>query len=97
MSPIKNQKDYCEESAPNAMLSPDRRTRSYDCNLDQIKMGAEPLTPSKKGRGIFGSLEKGIDQVRLLLTPNKKKNKDSGNIFSSYCVYQLLKIKSQEK
>ncbi|CBY32973.1 unnamed protein product [Oikopleura dioica] len=77
MSPIKNQKDYCEESAPNTMLSPDRRTRSYDCNLDQIRMGAEPLTPSKKGRGIFGSLEKGIDQVRLLLTPNKKKNKDS--------------------
>lgn len=59
-------------------------------------MGAEPLTPSKKGRGIFGSLEKGIDQVRLLLTPNKKKNKDSGNISFLY-VYQSMKIKSQEK
>ena len=62
MIPIKNQKDFSDDSAPSTMLSPDRRTRSYDCNLDQIKMGAEPLTPSKKGKGIFGSLEKGIDR-----------------------------------
>ena len=78
MSPVKTQKDCEDGTVVNTMLSPDRRTRSYDCNLDTLKMDGEPLTPSKKGRGIFGSLEKGIDQVRLLLTPSKKKNKDSG-------------------
>lgn len=77
MSPIKNPPRITIEEKHNSMLSPERRTRSYDCNLDMLKIDGEPLTPSKKGKGIFGSLEKGIDQVRLLLTPNKKKNKDS--------------------
>ena len=59
-------------------------------------MGAEPLTPSKKGRGIFGSLEKGIDQVRLLLTPNKKKNKDSGKIFPPFAFINCGKLRAKK-
>jgi len=60
----------------NSILSPERRTRSYDCNLDQLKLDdVEPLTPTKKRNGIFGSFEKGIDQVRLMLTPGKKNRK----------------------
>merc|ERR1711953_1599185 len=38
-------------------------------------MGVEPLTPTKKRAGIFGSFEKGLDQVRLLLTPKKDRQK----------------------
>ena len=64
----------------NSILSPERRTRSYDSNLDQLKQDqlVEPLTPTKKKGGIFGSFEKGLDQVRLMLTPNKKKRQDQG-------------------
>ena len=65
---------------PGVVLSPERRTRSYDCNLDQLKLEeVEPLTPTKKRNGIFGSFEKGIDQVRLMLTPGKKKKSENGN------------------
>ena len=59
-------------------LSPERRTRSYDSNLDQLD-SVEPLTPTKKRNGIFGSFEKGLDQVRLLLTPKKDREKSQGN------------------
>ena len=65
--------------SPSTILSPERRTRSYDCNLDQLKLeDVEPLTPTKKRNGIFGSFEKGLDQVRLMLTPGKKKKSENG-------------------
>ena len=63
-------------------LSPERRTRSYESNLDQLELGpnsVEPLTPTKKRNGLFGSFEKGLDQVRLLLTPKKDPHSNQGN------------------
>ena len=64
-------------------LSPERRTRSYDSNLDQLD-SVEPLTPTKKRAGIFGSFEKGLDQVRLLLTPKKDRQKAQGILTVQY-------------
>ena len=74
----------------NSILSPERRTRSYECNLDKLKLDdVEPLTPTKRKNGIFGSFEKGIDQVRLLLTPNKKKRHDQG---LKFCIYKVIRF-----
>ena len=66
-----------KNSLPNP-FSPERRTRSYDSNLDQLEE-VEPLTPTKKRNGIFGSFERGLDQVRLMLTPKKDREKSKGS------------------
>ena len=87
MSPARPKVDTIAEQGPtslplsmNSVLSPERRTKSYDGDLDKLKISfdseMEPLTPTKQKNGIFGSFEKGLDQVRLLLTPSKKRNKD---------------------
>jgi len=62
-----------KNALPNP-FSPERRTRSYDSNLDQLE-NVEPLTPTKKRNGIYGSFERGLDKVRLMLTPKKDREK----------------------
>ena len=80
MDPVEYKSDSVKIQTPTKNpFSPERRTRSYDSNLDQLD-DMEPLTPTKKRSGIFGSFEKGIDQVRLLLTPKKDKEKAKGEI-----------------
>ena len=76
--PSKPVPKIAKENLPNP-FSPERRTRSYDSNLDQLK-DVEPLTPTKKRNGIFGSFERGLDQVRLMLTPKKDREKAKGTI-----------------
>ena len=34
----------------------------------------QPLTPTKKKNKMIGSLEKGLDKMKMLLTPTKKKH-----------------------
>ena len=65
-----------KNALPNP-FSPERRTRSYDSNLDQLE-NVEPLTPTKKRNGIYGSFERGLDKVRLMLTPKKDREKSKG-------------------
>ena len=80
MDPVEYKSDSVKIQTPTKNpFSPERRTRSYDSNLDQLD-DMEPLTPTKKRSGIFGSFEKGIDQVRLLLTPKKDKEKAKGEL-----------------
>lgn len=56
-------------------LSPDRKARSVDDNLNISHL--DELTPKKRNK-VFGSLEKGLDRVKVLLTPNQQKHrKDS--------------------
>ena len=77
--PSKPAPKIAKENLPNP-FSPERRTRSYDSNLDQLE-DVEPLTPTKKRNGIFGSFERGLDQVRLMLTPKKDRQKAKGIIY----------------
>ena len=82
MDPVEYKSDSVKIQTPTKNpFSPERRTRSYDSNLDQLD-DMEPLTPTKKRSGIFGSFEKGIDQVRLLLTPKKDKEKAKGKFYA---------------
>lgn len=38
-----------------------------------------PLTPSKpRSRGVFGSFERGLDRMRNLLTPSKRRSPEKG-------------------
>lgn len=94
-TPIPEQGPASLPFSMNSILSPERRTRSYDCNLDQLKLDdeMEPLTPTKRRNGIFGSFEKGLDQVRLMLTPNKKKRKDQG-LFNYLFLFYILTFRA---
>jgi len=53
-------------------LSPERKSKSVDDALHTAHF--EPLTPSKKKNKMIGSLEKGLDRMKMLLTPTKKHN-----------------------
>ncbi|XP_072452890.1 maternal embryonic leucine zipper kinase isoform X5 [Notamacropus eugenii] len=55
---------------PAAIISPERRCRSVELDLNQ----AHRDSPQKrKGTKMFGSLERGLDKMITMLTPNKKK------------------------
>nr|XP_020860295.1 maternal embryonic leucine zipper kinase isoform X3 [Phascolarctos cinereus] len=55
---------------PTAVISPERRCRSVELDLNQ----AHRDSPQKrKGTKMFGSLERGLDKMITMLTPNKKK------------------------
>ncbi|XP_074137857.1 maternal embryonic leucine zipper kinase isoform X2 [Sminthopsis crassicaudata] len=55
---------------PTAIISPERRCRSVELDLNQ----AHRDSPQKrKGTKMFGSLERGLDKMITMLTPNKKK------------------------
>ncbi|XP_075047217.1 maternal embryonic leucine zipper kinase [Mixophyes fleayi] len=53
-----------------AGISPERRCRSVDIDLNQVHMDS---AQKKKGTKVFGSLERGLDKVITMLTPSKRK------------------------
>ncbi|NP_001405929.1 maternal embryonic leucine zipper kinase isoform 3 [Mus musculus] len=58
------------DTLTTGVISPERRCRSMDVDLNQAHMED---TPKKKGTNVFGSLERGLDKVLTALTRNKKK------------------------
>ncbi|XP_048382195.1 maternal embryonic leucine zipper kinase isoform X3 [Stegostoma tigrinum] len=58
------------EELTGTILSPERRTRSLDMDLNQAN---EESGQKKKGTKVFGSLERGLDKMITMLTPNKRK------------------------
>ncbi|KAM6169338.1 maternal embryonic leucine zipper kinase isoform 2-T2 [Rhynchocyon petersi] len=52
------------------VISPERRCRSVELDLNQIHVED---TPKRKGTKMFGSLERGLDKVITVLTRSKKK------------------------
>ncbi|XP_012657752.1 maternal embryonic leucine zipper kinase [Otolemur garnettii] len=52
------------------VISPERRCRSVELDLNQAHMED---TPKRKGVKVFGSLERGLDKVITVLTRSKKK------------------------
>ncbi|XP_029466765.1 maternal embryonic leucine zipper kinase isoform X2 [Rhinatrema bivittatum] len=53
-----------------AVISPERRCRSVDLDLNQAHLDN---THKKKGGKVFGSLERGLDKMITMLTPSKRK------------------------
>ncbi|XP_051043658.1 maternal embryonic leucine zipper kinase isoform X3 [Phodopus roborovskii] len=53
-----------------SVISPERRCRSMEVDLNQAHMED---TPKRKGTNVFGSLERGLDKVLTALTRSKKK------------------------
>ncbi|XP_051013400.1 maternal embryonic leucine zipper kinase [Acomys russatus] len=53
-----------------SVISPERRCRSMEVDLNQAHMED---TPKRKGANVFGSLERGLDKVLTVLTRSKKK------------------------
>ncbi|XP_006887017.1 PREDICTED: maternal embryonic leucine zipper kinase [Elephantulus edwardii] len=53
------------------VISPERRCRSVELDLDQVHVED---TPKRKGTKVFGSLERGLDKVITVLTRSKKKS-----------------------
>ncbi|KAM9329116.1 maternal embryonic leucine zipper kinase [Gastrophryne carolinensis] len=53
-----------------SVISPERRCRSVDLDLNQAHLDS---AQKKKGAKVFGSLERGLDKVITMLTPNKRK------------------------
>ncbi|XP_073907553.1 maternal embryonic leucine zipper kinase isoform X2 [Castor canadensis] len=52
------------------VISPERRCRSVELDLNQAHMED---TPKRKGTKVFGSLERGLDKVITVLTRSKRK------------------------
>uniref|UniRef100_A0A5F9DII1 non-specific serine/threonine protein kinase n=1 Tax=Oryctolagus cuniculus TaxID=9986 RepID=A0A5F9DII1_RABIT len=52
------------------VISPERRCRSVELDLNQAHMED---TPRRKGAKVFGSLERGLDKVITVLTRSKRK------------------------
>ncbi|XP_029426604.1 maternal embryonic leucine zipper kinase isoform X2 [Nannospalax galili] len=52
------------------VISPERRCRSVEVDLNQAHMEG---TPKRKGTKVFGSLERGLDKVITVLTRSKRK------------------------
>ncbi|KAM4708218.1 maternal embryonic leucine zipper kinase [Discoglossus pictus] len=53
-----------------AVISPERRCRSVDLDLNQAHLDS---AQKKKGTKVFGSLERGLDKMITMLTPSKRK------------------------
>uniref|UniRef100_A0A5F8G9F6 non-specific serine/threonine protein kinase n=1 Tax=Monodelphis domestica TaxID=13616 RepID=A0A5F8G9F6_MONDO len=53
---------------PTSIISPERRCRSVELDLNQVHRDS----PQRR-KGMFGSLERGLDKMITMLTPNKKK------------------------
>ncbi|XP_059869372.1 maternal embryonic leucine zipper kinase isoform X5 [Delphinus delphis] len=58
------------EKLITGVISPERRCRSVELNLNQVHVED---TPKRKGTKVFGSLEKGLDKVITVLTRSKRK------------------------
>jgi len=70
-----------EFSRTNNPLSPEKKSWSVDDTLNspeisnQLKVSSESCSSKRSSRNkMFGSFEKGLDRVRTMLTPSKKKN-----------------------
>ncbi|XP_037384888.1 maternal embryonic leucine zipper kinase-like [Talpa occidentalis] len=59
-----------EEKLMTGVISPERRCRSVELDLNQVHVED---TPKRKGTKVFGSLERGLDKVITVLTRNKRK------------------------
>ncbi|KAG8454955.1 hypothetical protein GDO86_001248 [Hymenochirus boettgeri] len=53
-----------------AVISPERRCRSVELDLNQAHFDS---AQKKKGGKVFGSLERGLDKMITMLTPSKRK------------------------
>ncbi|XP_069486573.1 maternal embryonic leucine zipper kinase isoform X2 [Ambystoma mexicanum] len=51
-------------------ISPERRCRSVELELNQAHLES---AQKKKGTKVFGSLERGLDKMIMMLTPSKRK------------------------
>lgn len=69
-TPVKTLCDSGAEKLTAGVISPERRCRSVELDLNQIHVED---TPKRKGTKVFGSLEKGLDKVITVLTRSKKK------------------------
>ncbi|MEJ1277004.1 maternal embryonic leucine zipper kinase [Cricetulus griseus] len=58
------------DTLTTSVISPERRCRSMEVDLNQAHMED---TPKRKGTNVFGSLERGLDKVLTALTRSKKK------------------------
>nr|XP_048276145.1 maternal embryonic leucine zipper kinase isoform X2 [Myodes glareolus] len=58
------------DTLTTGVISPERRCRSMDVDLNQAHMED---TPKRKGTNVFGSLERGLDKVLTALTRSKKR------------------------
>ncbi|XP_038203693.1 maternal embryonic leucine zipper kinase isoform X4 [Arvicola amphibius] len=58
------------DTLTTGVISPERRCRSMDVDLNQAHMED---TPKRKGATVFGSLERGLDKVLTALTRSKKR------------------------
>ncbi|MEE6511092.1 hypothetical protein FKM82_017410 [Ascaphus truei] len=54
----------------SAVISPERRCRSVELDLNQAHLDS---SQKKKGVKVFGSLERGLDKMITMLTPSKRK------------------------
>uniref|UniRef100_H2ZG78 Maternal embryonic leucine zipper kinase n=1 Tax=Ciona savignyi TaxID=51511 RepID=H2ZG78_CIOSA len=80
--------NYESQSNP---LSPERKCKSVDDSLHTAHF--EPMTPSKQKKSrMFGSFERGLDKMKMILTPGRKRlGSDSGprKIKASYNVSNI--------
>ncbi|XP_007524158.1 maternal embryonic leucine zipper kinase isoform X1 [Erinaceus europaeus] len=58
------------EKLMTGVISPERRCRSVELDLNQVHVED---TPKRKGTRVFGSLERGLDKVITVLTRSKRK------------------------
>uniref|UniRef100_A0A8C7BFK2 non-specific serine/threonine protein kinase n=1 Tax=Neovison vison TaxID=452646 RepID=A0A8C7BFK2_NEOVI len=70
-TPIKTPADSAGiEKLMTGVISPERRCRSVELDLNQAHVED---TPKRKGTKVFGSLERGLDKVITVLTRSKRK------------------------
>nr|XP_042127012.1 maternal embryonic leucine zipper kinase isoform X2 [Peromyscus maniculatus bairdii] len=59
------------DTLTTGVISPERRCRSMEVDLNQAHMED---TPKRRGANVFGSLERGLDKVLTALTRSRKKS-----------------------
>ncbi|XP_006272910.2 maternal embryonic leucine zipper kinase [Alligator mississippiensis] len=70
-TPIKKQTNPANtDELAAAVISPERRCRSVELDLNQAHVDS---SQKKKRAKMFGSLERGLDKMITMLTPSKKK------------------------
>uniref|UniRef100_A0ABM5FRI0 Maternal embryonic leucine zipper kinase n=1 Tax=Pogona vitticeps TaxID=103695 RepID=A0ABM5FRI0_9SAUR len=69
-TPVKLPTPAKREELATGVISPERRCRSVELDLNQAHVGSGQ---KRKGTKMFGSLERGLDKVITMLTPNKRK------------------------
>ncbi|KAM5331004.1 maternal embryonic leucine zipper kinase isoform 1-T4 [Glossophaga mutica] len=62
-------------STGTGVISPERRCRSVELDINQVHVED---TPKRKGTKVFGSLERGLDKVITVLSRSKRKGSAKG-------------------